>query len=315
MGRCSMASLKPAPDYRPPLRLVSLDIETTAHGELYSIALEGCGQRQVYMLGPANGGDAAAGFRPGILRQPPPAAGTAQRVAGRARSRRHHRLEPGAVRPARAAKARRALPDPAAAGARRQRAGVARARLQTEPLFRRRRRPPDHRRHRGAELRHLELPLLQPGIRLAGAAGRRQGDRQPVPAHGRDRPPLRRRQAGARPLQPEGLRAGDAHLRQDRSARLPAGTRHRHRAGGRSQRRLGGGLQPPLHAAHAPAGLRRPQPRRTAGGTQPRRLRDGFPARPVRFGAGAGLQKPVSVDHPHLPDRSGRAGGRPAPAG
>ncbi len=47
--------MKPAPDYRPRLRLVSLDIETTFHGELYSIALEGCGQRQVYMLGPANG--------------------------------------------------------------------------------------------------------------------------------------------------------------------------------------------------------------------------------------------------------------------
>ncbi|MCU9947673.1 DNA polymerase II [Pseudomonas sp. PDM13] len=47
--------MKPAPDYRPRLRLVSLDIETTLHGELYSIALEGCGQRQVYMLGPPNG--------------------------------------------------------------------------------------------------------------------------------------------------------------------------------------------------------------------------------------------------------------------
>ncbi|MET0264209.1 MAG: DNA polymerase II, partial [Duganella sp.] len=45
--------LKPAPDYRPPLRMVSLDIETSAYGELYSIALEGCGQRQVYMLGEA----------------------------------------------------------------------------------------------------------------------------------------------------------------------------------------------------------------------------------------------------------------------
>ena len=47
--------LKPSPGYRPALRLVSLDIETTAQGELYSIALEGCGQRQVYMLGPPNG--------------------------------------------------------------------------------------------------------------------------------------------------------------------------------------------------------------------------------------------------------------------
>ncbi|KFK92617.1 MULTISPECIES: DNA polymerase II [unclassified Serratia (in: enterobacteria)] len=54
--------MKPAPDYRPNLKLVSLDIETTAHGELYSIALEGCGQRQVYMLGPANGGNEALDF-------------------------------------------------------------------------------------------------------------------------------------------------------------------------------------------------------------------------------------------------------------
>ena len=50
------AHMKPAPGYRPHLKLVSLDIETTAQGELYSIALEGCGQRQVYMLGPPNGG-------------------------------------------------------------------------------------------------------------------------------------------------------------------------------------------------------------------------------------------------------------------
>lgn len=49
------AQLKPAPEYRPTLRLASLDIETTERGELYSIAVEGCGQRQVYMLGPVNG--------------------------------------------------------------------------------------------------------------------------------------------------------------------------------------------------------------------------------------------------------------------
>ena len=46
--------LKPAPDYRPPLKWVSLDIETNRHGELYCIGLEGCGQRQVYMLGVEN---------------------------------------------------------------------------------------------------------------------------------------------------------------------------------------------------------------------------------------------------------------------
>ncbi|MBK3867995.1 DNA polymerase II [Pseudomonas stutzeri] len=48
------AQLRPAPDYRPTLRLVSLDIETNARGDLYSIALQGCDQRQVYMLGPAS---------------------------------------------------------------------------------------------------------------------------------------------------------------------------------------------------------------------------------------------------------------------
>ncbi|MCK3830070.1 MULTISPECIES: DNA polymerase II [Pseudomonas fluorescens group] len=52
------AQMKPAPDYRPRLKLVSLDIETTAQGDLYSIALEGCGERQVYMLGPPNKTDA-----------------------------------------------------------------------------------------------------------------------------------------------------------------------------------------------------------------------------------------------------------------
>ncbi|KNH19676.1 DNA polymerase II [Pseudomonas syringae] len=57
------AQMKPDPGYRPNLRLVSLDIETTAQGELYSIALEGCGERQVYMLGPPNGDDSAVDFQ------------------------------------------------------------------------------------------------------------------------------------------------------------------------------------------------------------------------------------------------------------
>ncbi|MGC6373385.1 DNA polymerase II [Pseudomonas sp. K2I15] len=57
-GTLVEAQMKPAPDYRPPLKLVSLDIETTAQGDLYSIALEGCGERQVYMLGPPNKTDA-----------------------------------------------------------------------------------------------------------------------------------------------------------------------------------------------------------------------------------------------------------------
>ncbi|WP_075791618.1 DNA polymerase II [Massilia putida] len=56
------AQLKPVQDYRPVLSTVSLDIETTMQGELRSIALEGCGQRQVYMLGPANGDASALDF-------------------------------------------------------------------------------------------------------------------------------------------------------------------------------------------------------------------------------------------------------------
>jgi DNA polymerase-2 len=54
--------LKPANSYRPRLRLASIDIETTSHGELYSIAIEGCGQRQVYMLGEANADGSAVDF-------------------------------------------------------------------------------------------------------------------------------------------------------------------------------------------------------------------------------------------------------------
>ncbi|WP_322615404.1 DNA polymerase II [Pseudomonas sp. BIC9C] len=57
------AQMKPDPGYRPSLKLVSLDIETTAQGELYSIALEGCGERQVYMLGPPNGDDSQVDFQ------------------------------------------------------------------------------------------------------------------------------------------------------------------------------------------------------------------------------------------------------------
>jgi len=43
--------LAPAPDYRPALKVVSLDIETSQHQELYSIALDGMAERVVYMLG------------------------------------------------------------------------------------------------------------------------------------------------------------------------------------------------------------------------------------------------------------------------
>ncbi|VVO07978.1 DNA polymerase II [Pseudomonas fluorescens] len=62
-GTLLEAQMKPAPDYRPRLKLVSLDIETTAQGELYSIALEGCGERQVYMLGSPNGDGTGIDFQ------------------------------------------------------------------------------------------------------------------------------------------------------------------------------------------------------------------------------------------------------------
>ena len=54
--------LKPVPAYRPTLTLASFDIETTQRGDLYSIAIEGCGQRVVYMLGPPNGVDSERDF-------------------------------------------------------------------------------------------------------------------------------------------------------------------------------------------------------------------------------------------------------------
>ena len=44
-------TLKPAPEFRPALRVVSLDIETSQHEELYSIALDGTQDRVVFMLG------------------------------------------------------------------------------------------------------------------------------------------------------------------------------------------------------------------------------------------------------------------------
>ncbi|RCV90844.1 DNA polymerase II [Billgrantia montanilacus] len=57
-GALIETQLKPAPEYRPRLSLASLDIETSERGDLYSISLEGCGQRHVFMLGPANGWEA-----------------------------------------------------------------------------------------------------------------------------------------------------------------------------------------------------------------------------------------------------------------
>jgi DNA polymerase II len=53
------SELKPASAYRPDLKIVSLDIETSVRGELYSIALEGCGAHQVYMLGSPKTGESS----------------------------------------------------------------------------------------------------------------------------------------------------------------------------------------------------------------------------------------------------------------
>jgi len=54
-GLIREARVRAVEGYRPRLKLASLDIETSWHGDLYSIALEGCGQRTVYLLGPASG--------------------------------------------------------------------------------------------------------------------------------------------------------------------------------------------------------------------------------------------------------------------
>ncbi|MDP9917238.1 DNA polymerase-2 [Variovorax boronicumulans] len=43
--------LSPAPEFRPVLKVVSLDIETSQHEGLYSIALDGTSERVVFMLG------------------------------------------------------------------------------------------------------------------------------------------------------------------------------------------------------------------------------------------------------------------------
>lgn len=47
------ARMKSAPAYRPKLKVVSLDIETSQYEDLYSIALDGTGPRTVFMLGDA----------------------------------------------------------------------------------------------------------------------------------------------------------------------------------------------------------------------------------------------------------------------
>ncbi|NDJ58957.1 DNA polymerase II [Enterobacteriaceae bacterium 4M9] len=61
-GALINARMRPEPAYRPALKWVSLDIETSRHGELYCIGLEGCGERTVYMLGPETPSDYAVDF-------------------------------------------------------------------------------------------------------------------------------------------------------------------------------------------------------------------------------------------------------------
>ncbi|WP_237386473.1 DNA polymerase II [Xenorhabdus sp. Sc-CR9] len=58
-----MYQMKPNPTYRPTLKWVSLDIETSQHGELYSIGLAGCSEKTVFMLGSENGNPQELGFR------------------------------------------------------------------------------------------------------------------------------------------------------------------------------------------------------------------------------------------------------------
>lgn len=59
-GSWANVQLRPDAHYRPRLKLASLDIETSARGELYSIAIACEEHRHVFMLGPANGHDGEA---------------------------------------------------------------------------------------------------------------------------------------------------------------------------------------------------------------------------------------------------------------
>jgi len=54
VGKWCNAKLKPSADYRPTLKLCSLDIETSAQGELYCIGVESGNIRQVFMLAAEN---------------------------------------------------------------------------------------------------------------------------------------------------------------------------------------------------------------------------------------------------------------------
>lgn len=60
---CTDCKLASAPDFRPKLKVVSLDIETSQNFDLYSIALDGLAERAVFMLGePVDGSAEPADF-------------------------------------------------------------------------------------------------------------------------------------------------------------------------------------------------------------------------------------------------------------
>ena len=64
--------MKPHPDYRPALEIVSLDIETTEFGDLYSIGLSGCGAGILFYARRRNGTPLTnPGFHAGICPRRP----------------------------------------------------------------------------------------------------------------------------------------------------------------------------------------------------------------------------------------------------
>lgn len=306
--------LKPAPDYRPRLRLVSLDIETNARGDLYSIALEGCGQRQVYMLGPANGDAAAVDFR---LDYCDSRAGLLERL-----NQWLAEHDPDAIIGWNLVQFDlRVLHEHA------QRLKV--------PL----------RLGRGGD----EMGWREHGSRnnhfFAAAAGRLIIDGIEALRSATWSFPSFSLENVARTLLGEGKAIDNPYQRMDEIDRMFAEDKpalahynlkdcelvtrifartelldfllERATVTGLPADRSGGSVaafthlyMPLMHRA----GFVAPN-LGEAPGSQSRRLRHGLAAGPLRIGAGARLQEPVSVDHPYLPDRPGRPGGRPAPAG
>ena len=271
-GTLAGAELKTADGYRPALRCVSLDIETSVHGELYSIALEGCGQRQVYMLGPPNGGDSDApnavdfnldycDTRPAMLARlnewfdehDPDAVIGWNLVQFDLRILHAHSEQYGI--PLKLGRGGSVLdwrahgqqPDHFFAGA----AGrlildgidMLKSATWTFPSF---------------SLEYVSQALLGEGKSIDNPY-QRMDEIQRRFDH--DKPALARYN-----LKDCGRHA---HLRQGRPAVLRARTRERDGPRGRSHRRVGGGLHASVPAAHAPARLCRAEPRRRDGQNSP----------------------------------------------